>query len=68
MNDENEEERKEEKTKIVKSININTPYVSVTVSSEDTDDTLNDIKRTTETLLDKYKHHHLVKDGRADYS
>jgi len=61
------EKKTKEKIKMVRTININTPYVSVTISSEDTKDTLNNLKKTTESLLDKYRCHHLI-EKRNDYN
>lgn len=53
--------------KYTRTIQVNTPYISVTVTSDTIEDTLEDIKNKAENILDKYKHHHLINDKGEDY-
>jgi len=60
--EDDEEEENIEKLKISRQVEITTPYVSVTVTTEHKDDNMKSIVKTAEKLMDKYKYHHLIKD------
>ena len=62
-----EKEKKEESQKLVRTIKVDTPYISVAISSDDSEDSLDAIMKNTEKLLDKYKQHHIISDKKWDY-
>jgi hypothetical protein len=47
----------EAKSTVNDQVQVVTPYVSVTITSKEP---LETIKNTVESLMDKYKHHHLI--------
>ena len=68
LNDNKDDEKKDTKVKESKSIQINTPYVSVAITTESSKDTLNYVLVKVEHILDKYKCHHLIDKNGDVYS
>lgn len=68
FDDGEEEEEVKENKNFTKTIHITSPYISVIISSECEEDSIEDLKKHAEDVMDKYRNHHLVgKDKREDY-
>jgi len=62
---EEEEEPKDEKCE--RAVHITTPYVSVAVISHSKKDSLSNVLKKAEYVMDKYKNHHITGSKSEDF-
>ena len=65
--DDDEDDDEKEEVKISRQVEVTTPYVSVTITTEHKEDDIKSLIKSTERLLDKYKNHHIISSREEDY-